>query len=129
MVEMTVSRQLAIQLLSVGVVNTILGWATIFLCMALGLHPVLSNVIGYCIGLVGSFFLKRSWVFSSNGELFRQIGRFLISFCAAFLLNISFLVFLIWVGVNPLVAQLFSWVVYFLVMTQLSVRWTFRGEG
>ena len=42
-----------------GVLNTLVGFAIIFLLMGLGLFPTLSNVGGYLVGLIFGFFAVR----------------------------------------------------------------------
>ncbi|MGL4491886.1 MAG: GtrA family protein, partial [Tannerellaceae bacterium] len=51
----------------VGLANTLFTALVIWVCMELFLwDPVVSNVVGYAIGLINSFVWNRRWTFRSN---------------------------------------------------------------
>ncbi len=80
----------------VGLANTALGYAIIFGCMYwLGLGPVLSNVIGYALGLVVSYLLHRKVTFQSTQTGHAEALRFLVVFGVAYSLNLLMLMLLI----------------------------------
>jgi putative flippase GtrA len=80
---------------AVGALNTLFGLGVIWLSMWLGAHPLLSNAIGYSLGLIISFKLNRWWTFPNDGDcnatsgIAPEAGKFLIAFLAAWSLNIA----------------------------------------
>jgi len=89
-----------------GLINTVVGYAVIFACMAIGLGPRLSNALGYAVGFVISFLQTRYWVFRSASRVVDDATRFVPAFLAAFGVNFVVLQALLWLGVNPYIAQL-----------------------
>ncbi|KWT82687.1 MULTISPECIES: GtrA family protein [unclassified Variovorax] len=114
---------------AVGVVNTALGYAVIFACMYVaGLGAVLSNVIGYAVGLIASYLLNRSFTFRSAAPPRREIIRFVAIFLLAYLANLGMLVFLIrHAGVHEGLAQVIAGVVYFALSFVLNKYYVFAG--
>lgn len=114
---------------SVGVLNTLLGYAVIFLCMyALDQGAVLSNVIGYAFGLVTSFVLNRSFTFRSTGAVLPEAVRFLVIFLLAYLANLGVLVLLTrYLHINEALSQVLAGVVYFALSFVLSKHYVFGG--
>ena len=70
---------------AVGVLNTSLGLASIWLLMWLGASAIASNAIGYGLGLIMSFSLNRNWSFESkkigvpDGNARSDMPKFLIA--------------------------------------------------
>jgi putative flippase GtrA len=101
---MTLPKLLAKYSLS-GVINTVVGYAVIFACMAFGVGATLSNILGYAVGFVISFLQSRHWVFRSAGRIMDDAARFAPAFLVAFAVNFLTLQALLWFGINPYVAQ------------------------
>src|SRR5512146_3299163 len=89
-----------------GLVNTVIGYAVIFTCMAFGLAPTVSNLLGYCVGFVTSFLQSRHWVFRSKGAVVDDSLRFVPAFLVAFAVNFLVLQALLALSVNPYFAQI-----------------------
>ena len=89
-----------------GAINTLVGYALIFGCMAFGCGPTLSNAIGYAAGFVLSFVQSRYWVFRSAGSVVGDVSRFVPAFLAAFGVNFLVLQAALALGINPYLAQL-----------------------
>ncbi|RYF28397.1 MAG: GtrA family protein [Comamonadaceae bacterium] len=113
----------------VGVLNTALGYAVIFGCMyLLGIGAVVSNVLGYAVGLVVSYSLNRSFTFRSSGARRAEMIRFVAIFLLAYLANLGVLVLLIRrVGWHEGVAQVIAGVVYFGLSFVLNKYYVFGG--
>ena len=77
--------------ISVGLFNTGFGYLIIFSAMYLGINPYASNFIGYGLGILLSFYLQKSWVFASPGNLLSKFSRFLLVFGVAYLANLTVL--------------------------------------
>lgn len=75
--------------LAVGVLNTSVGLATIYVCKwFLGTGDVVSNVIGYAVGLINSFSWNRNLTFAHSGAVLPAAVRFVIVFLIAYSLNL-----------------------------------------
>ena len=90
-----------------GSVNTIAGFAVIFLLMWIGVSPFLANVTGYAVGLIFGFVLSKRFVFRSQGNFLNESIRYVIAFVISFLFNLLILrVSLNVLGINMYMAQL-----------------------
>lgn len=115
--------------LIVGVVNTLIGLAAIFMAKGfLLLNDVSSNAIGYSIGLLVSFILNRSWTFRHKGSVTSAAILFLIVQAVAYSLNLLCVLSLIKLGVNSYAAQSLSVLPYTLVSYVGSVYFVFTPE-
>lgn len=73
----------------VGVMNTLVTMAVIFLCKSFfALNPYLSNILGYIAGVINSFLFNKSWVFKSHGGYLPEAARFLGGFVSCYLLQL-----------------------------------------
>ena len=76
-----------------GALNTIVGFAVIFLLMAVDVSPVVANIAGYAVGLMLGFTLSRSFVFRSDGHFLSEGGRYIICFFVSFSINLLVLTY------------------------------------
>jgi putative flippase GtrA len=113
---------------TVGVLNTLLGYAVIFLCMyVLGQGAVTSNVIGYAVGLLVSFVLNRTFTFRSTSAALPEAFRFLVIFVLAYLANLGVLIFLTrQLHVHEGLSQVLAGAVYFVLSFALSKCYVFK---
>lgn len=112
-----------------GLVNTVVGYAVIFICMASGLGPDASNVLGYCVGFATSFLQSRHWVFRSTGAVGEDSLRFIPAFLVAFVANFLVLQGLLELGVNPYLAQIGAGIAFLGVGFVLNYLFVFRKRG
>lgn len=102
--------------LLVGFANTLAALAIIFLAKGIfGIGDAASNLIGYTFGLLMSFALNRQWTFKHDGSVARSLPAFLGVQIVAYLLNLSFVLFLIDFGMNSYLAQILGIPPYTLV--------------
>lgn len=101
----------------VGIVNTFFGLSLIFAAKAIaGLDDLVSNMLGYSLGLSISFFLNRKWTFRHNGGVYPTAARFLAAFLLAYIANLMTLYGLRdGAGINSYLAQTISIVPYTVV--------------
>lgn len=86
----------SIRYLLVGVVNTLVGLGIIYFCMwALGLGNVVSNAIGYSVGVLVSFTLNRRWTFRHEGPRASAFVRFVTVLGVAYGVNLATVLFAI----------------------------------
>ena len=94
----------------VGVVNTLVGFSIILSLMFMGVTPVISNLIGYIIGSILSFYLNSRYTFKAKTTKKDAVKFFTIlffSYCLNFI-TLSWLLTII----DPYLAQFFSAIVY-----------------
>ena len=116
-----------LRFVTVGVLNTGLGYVVIFACMYwVGLSAVLSNLTGYAVGMVVSYFLNRIYTFRSVAGKKREVVRFLSIFVAAYLVNIGVLLLLVdHTRIYHGLAQVVAGLVYTVVFYVLSKHYVF----
>jgi Predicted membrane protein len=79
----------------VGVVNTIVSLGTIFIGMkVIHCSYILSNIMGYSVGIACSFFFNKRWTFKSNGNAQIEMLIFLGISGVCYLIQLAGLVFL-----------------------------------
>jgi len=52
----------------VGVSNTLIGLGTYYLCLWLGMHYLLANLVGFVVSVCNAWFWSRRYVFSSSSQ-------------------------------------------------------------
>ena len=114
--------------LLVGLLNTGLGYAIIFGCMyGLGLSPVLSNALGYGLGMSISYFLNRSFTFRAKHTDGTTVAKFVAVNGGAYLANLGMLLFLIGtLGVHEGLAQVLAGGVYVVTSFLINKHYVFR---
>jgi putative flippase GtrA len=106
-----------------GAVNTLAGFAVIFLLMWMGISPFIANGGGYLVGLTLGFFISRKFVFRSAGKFAAEGTRYLATFLICFAMNLLVLEFvLIRLHWNANLAQLIAAGSYTVSMYVLA-RW------
>lgn len=114
----------------VGVINTLLTLATIFILKSVaGLSDVPANLGGYLLGLACSFVLNKRWTFEHSGSPLLALGRFLVVFGASYLLNLAVVIGVIRAGASPYWAHL-SGMPFYTVAFYFGCRhFAFRTAG
>ncbi len=117
--------------LGVGAINTMVGFAVIFLLTWRGASPWVANASGYAVGLAVGFVLSRVLVFGGGGGGLGKEGlRYGMAFALAFLVNLGVLkLSLGWLDLSPLAAQLLAAATYTGAMYILSRYFVFTAAG
>lgn len=111
-----------------GLLNTVAGFAVIFVLMAAGVSPTVANIAGYAVGFVLGFAVSKKFVFRSNGRIVSESLRYIVAFLLAFLINL--LVLRLCLGskdVSAVVSQIFAGIAYTVSMYGLARYFVFRG--
>ena len=113
----------------VGIFNTIIGLGTIlFLYNILNLSYIISNIIGYALGLISSFILNKRWTFASKNHYSKEILPFLSVFIISYIVNLlSVIVAVEVITVDPNIAQVIGTLTYTIINFLLNRRWTFSS--
>lgn len=116
--------------LLVGVANTTLGYVIIFGCMYLvGMSPEFSNVAGYAVGLLVSYFLNRNFTFRSTQSRSTEFIRFTFVFVVAYMANFAALVALIHaLEIHAGISQVIAGVIYVGTAYLLNKHCVFRSS-
>ena len=115
---------------TVGLVNTVGGFAIIFALTWLGYHALVANVAGYAFGFTLGFVLSKIWVFRASGPIRTEGMRYALAFSAAFVANLLTLQLgLSVLELSPLVAQGLAIFVYSGGMFLLSRLFVFQAPG
>lgn len=100
-----------------GALNSVSGFAVIFLLMWLGISPLIANVSGYAIGFILGFVLSKKFVFRRNGHFIAEGIRYLVAFIFSFLCNLLVLRFALNIlNIQAVAAQVAAAASYTLVM-------------
>ncbi len=112
----------------VGVVNTALGYSVIFGCLYLaGMSPEFSNIIGYLIGLVASYFLHRNYTFRSKRQRKTEFFNFMVVFLIAYIANLATLIILVRaLEAHAGLSQIIAGAVYVATSYLLNKNYVFR---
>jgi len=89
----------------VGVGNTALGLAVIYVGIRLGYPDFLANIAGYIAGLLVGFSYNRNWTFRSEIGIVAGMTRYLLAFVVAYSLNLTVVLSLRHTGVAALWAH------------------------
>lgn len=91
---------------AVGIVNTIVGLATVLAASAwLGANAFIANGAGLLAGFIVGYQLNRLWTFRSSRAVAMTAPRYLFAFALAYLINLSVLAFALRIELHPILAQ------------------------
>ncbi len=112
----------------VGLLNTSLGYALIFSCMyLLSLGPVISNVIGYGVGMIISYALNRNFTFERQVKCKGAAARFVLVSLLAYSANLVMLLVLIKEAkIHEGISQILAGIVYIVASFMLNKFYVFR---
>lgn len=106
----------------IGIINTIVGYGIIFSLLFLNINYIVSNSIGYAVGITLSYYLNKFYNFKSPGKTLFEFPRFCIVCLAGYALNVTILVVLVeYININPYYAVVIAGAVY-TTMTYLILR-------
>lgn len=110
-----------------GIVNTVVGYGVILLCLSIGIGDYLANAIGYGIGFLLSFALNRRFTFGLSGQVQKgEVARFAVALTLAYAVNLVVLtVGRAFFGEGYALVQLPALAAYTAVFYVLSVRLVF----
>jgi putative flippase GtrA len=110
-----------------GIVNTVVGYGVILLCLSIGIGDYLANAIGYGTGFLLSFALNRRFTFGLSGQVQKgEVARFAVALTLAYAVNLVVLtVGRAFFGEGYALVQLPALAAYTAVFYVLSVRLVF----
>lgn len=113
----------------VGVGNTLITAAVIWVMMKIfGTSDVVSNIIGYAVGLINSFVWNKKWTFNSSASWRSSALKFGVVFAVCYLLQLSFLLYLnATLTIDSYYNQLIAMVFYTIVNFIMNKFYTFKS--
>ena len=111
-----------------GVINTIVTYITsIILLKIFNIFLVISNLLGYVVGIFVSFYLNRNFVFRSKQvEVKKQFTKFICACLFSYFVNLIFLIFFSYIfELNDYISQILSMTSYSLTFYYLSNKYIF----
>ncbi len=112
-----------VRFLAVGVLNSAIGLALIYVAMALGADYRVANAIGYAGGILVSFVVNRGWTFDHKGDWRASLLRWLVVVGIAYLAQF---VMVVWlhdiVGLDARIAQA-AGVPFYTLLSFLGARY------
>jgi gtrA family protein len=112
--------------LCVGIVNSILGYAIIFILIYVGVIAEISNFLGYFIAIFVSFYLNKYFTFNDGVKNKLQILKFMFSMVISYILNLIVMSFSYRIlEINVYISQILGGFVYTFTGYLLSKNWVF----
>ena len=111
-----------------GIVNTLATYITSIIFLKIfNLFLVLSNLLGYIVGIFISFYLNRNFVFKSKKvQIKKQFYKFICACLFSYLINLIFLLAFSYIFLlNDYVSQILSMATYSLTFYVLSNKYIF----
>lgn len=104
----------------VGILNTIIGFGVIFLLTFYEVMPELANFLGYCIGIICSFFLNSFFTFKQKSTPTKML-YFIIAMGISYTINLIVLIIAHRIiGLDVYLSQILSGISYTLTGFILS---------
>lgn len=88
---------------AIGVLNTVFGYLIYFGLLWLGILPEIALLIATVLGVVFNFFTTGRLVFENREN--RLFTRFVVAYTSVFVVNAAALRGLIFIGIDPFLAQ------------------------
>lgn len=112
--------------LCVGIINSILGYAIIFILIYVGVIAEISNFLGYFIAIFVSFYLNKYFTFNNGVKNKLQILKFIFSMVISYILNLIVMSFSYRIiEINVYISQILGGFVYTFTGYLLSKNWVF----
>jgi len=112
----------------VGIANTIVGFSLVFSLMFIGVSATTSNIAGYAIGSIVSYFLNKKYTFKSLSNNRLQAVKFFSVLGVSYMFNFITLQWLL-IFINPYIAQIISAIVYTVSSFILAKFFVFKDNN
>lgn len=128
--------QTAIQFIKfgfVGISNTLISLIVYYCCLALGIHYIAANVLGFIVGTINAYFWNNKYVFKKQEDEVRDTKKSVVKVFISygFTLGLSTVLLALWVdglGISDKIAPILNLLVTIPLNFVLNKFWAFRGE-
>lgn len=117
-----------VKFLIVGLLNTAITYITYVVLRFFNIDIVVSNMIGYILGLINSFVWNKTWVFKHKGNVLKEATLFLFCFCICYSIQLLVLMYMNEKGINEYLTQFIAMVVYTVLNFILNRVITFKTK-
>jgi len=111
-----------------GLINSLATYITsIILFKVFNLFLVISNFLGYVVGIFVSFYLNRNFVFKSKeAKIKKQFYKFICACLVSYFINLIFLIIFSYIfQLNAYLSQILSMIIYSLSFYIFSNKYIF----
>lgn len=109
-----------------GTINTSITLIVYNILIRLGVNYMISNGIGYFLGIVNGFMLNKLWVFKSHKRVYVLFAKFIIVNTMSLLFSTGLLFLLVhYLYFNKIFAQLITTMITGIINYILNRLWTF----
>ncbi|WP_010200086.1 GtrA family protein [Bacillus sp. m3-13] len=114
---------------TVGVFNTLITFVSFTILYFLGFNYLVANVIGYCLGVMNSYYWNKKWVFQDNRKTVSIFYKFIAVNLLTLGIQTLFLFLLVnTMGLQPVLANLGAIGASLFINYFLNAKWTFFQE-
>lgn len=114
-----------IRFCGVGVINTIFSLIIYTVCLSLGLHYILSSIIGYIAGIGNGYILSSKYVFIQELDIIKAI-KFISIYLIVLAINLTIITTAIEIfGIGKIIAQIGATGFNVIFNYLLNKIWTF----
>lgn len=111
----------------VGLSNTFIAFSVYYAMLWLGVHYVMANFFGWCIGVFNAFYWNNKYVFKSTNNWQQAILRTYISYAVTLVIGTSLLYALVeMLGISEYYAPFFSLIVSTPINFMMNKHWSFK---
>ncbi|MFL0195027.1 GtrA family protein [Clostridium sp. WILCCON 0269] len=109
-----------------GTINTLITLTIYNVLIRIGVNYMVSNVIGYFIGIVSGFILDKVWVFKSDKKVFNLFAKFIIVNITSIVFSSIILFTLVnYICIDNILAQLIATISTGIFNYTMNKLWTF----
>lgn len=118
----------------VGLSNTLIGYGVYFICIYLGCHYLIANLIGFLVGVLNAYYWSDRFVFKKEDGEFRSIVGTLAKTYLAYgstgllLSSILLYVYIDKLHISEYIAQLFVLAVTIPLNFVINKYWSFKTK-
>ena len=98
-----------IKICIVGGISTIFNYLLFYVLFQIGIHYLISSASGYIFGAFISFTVNKHFTFKSRSKKYAvEVTKYFFIYTVSLFLGLGFLQGLVYIGISPLLANVFS---------------------
>lgn len=114
---------------AVGILNTLISVVAYNILVLIGLNYIISNISGYTLGVLNSYYWNKNWVFKSGSKRNRIFLKFIAVNVISLGLNTLFLYILVdTLNFHSVISQLIATVIGMIINFVLNKKWAFESK-
>lgn len=115
----------------VGCSNTIISLAVYYLCVYVGIHYIISYLVGFLGSVCNAFYWNNKYIFKNKQEhsVIKSFGKVFISYGLSFLLSLVLISLMVeFLGISSYIAPILKLVLTMPLNFFLNKTWAFRDK-